>query len=135
MSPTFEGFSRFLKEITAPAEGLIEVYSDRVRLTVRRKIVQAAIGAGVAGFMAVWLGVAALAVFRGARGGFTALCGREWLGDLTAGLLAVGLAGAAGALYLRLSARRDLARLKAKYEQIRDEHEETHPSPSPTDNG
>jgi hypothetical protein len=114
---------------------LFEVYSDRVRMSLRRKIVQAAIGAGVAGFMAIWLGIAALALFRGASGGFTVLwSGREWLGDLTAGLLAIGLAAGAGALHLRLSARRDLARLQAKYEDIRNEQDETHDSPSPTEN-
>ena len=112
------------------------MYSDRARLSVRRTLVQAAIGAGVAVCTVVWLGAAALAVLRGACGGLTALWGgREWLGDLTGGLLALTLAASAIALHLRLSTRRDFRRLKAKYERMRNEHSKDHDTAAPAGNG
>lgn len=127
---------RFVEDVTRSANGLIEVYADRMRLSVRRTIVQTAIGAGVAVCTAVGLGAAALAIVRGVCGGLTTLWGgREWLGDLTGGLLVLALAGSAIALHLRLSSRRELGRLKAKYERIRNEHGKNHDTASPADDG
>lgn len=122
---------RFVEEIIGSADSLIEVYADRIKLSVRRTIVQAVIGAGVAVCAAVWLGAASLAILRGVCGGLTTLWGgREWLGDLTGGLLALALAASTIALYLRLSSRRELGRLKAKYERIRNEHSQEHDTAS-----
>jgi hypothetical protein len=128
---------RFIEDIIGSTDSLIEVYSDRVRLSVRRRIVQVAIAAGAAVCAAVWLGAAALATLRGVCGGLTTLWGgREWLGDLTGGLLALALAAGAVALYLRSSSRRALERMKAKYERIRNEHGQEHdPGSSTEDSG
>ena len=127
---------QLVEEIIGAAHGLIEVYADRARLSVQRVVVQAVIGAGAAVCAAIWLGAAALATLRGACGGLTALWGgREWLGDLTGGLLALVLAASAVALVLRLSSRRELARLKAKYERIQDDHGKNHDTASPTGDG
>lgn len=125
---------RFVEEVIGSANGLIEVYADRVRLSMRRRIVQGAIGAGVAVCAAVWLVAAALATLRGVCGGLTTLWGgRDWLGDLTGGLLALTLAAGAIALHLRMSSRREFGRLKAKYERIRSKHGENHDTASPAD--
>lgn len=127
---------QFVEESIGSANTLIEVYADRVRLSVRRTIVHAAIATGVAVCTAVWLGAAALAILRGVCGGLTTLWGgREWLGDLTGGFLALALAAGAIALYRRLSSRRELGRLKAKYERIRNEHTENHDTASPAGDG
>jgi hypothetical protein len=122
---------QFVEEIIGSADSLIEVYSDRIKLSVRRTIVQAVIGTGLAVCAAVWLGAAALAVLRGVCGGFAALWGgREWLGDLTGGVLALAFAAGAAALYLRLSSRRELRRLRAKYERIRNQHSQDPTAPA-----
>jgi hypothetical protein len=113
----------FIEELVGSANGLIEVYADRIRLSVRRTIVQAVVGVGVAVCAAVCLGAAALAILRGVCGGLTTLWGgREWLGDLTGGLLVWAITASAIALHLHTSSRRELVRLKAKYERIRNEH-------------
>ncbi len=126
----------FVEETLGSANGLKEVYADRIRLSVRRTIVQAVLGAGAAICAAVWLGAAALATFRGVCGGLTALMGgREWLGDLAGGLFALALAAAAVALYLRLNVRRELTRLRAKYEGIRNAHSTNHDTAAPAEDG
>ena len=51
---------RFLRFVES-AENLIEVHAGRIRLFVRRTIMQAAIGACAAVCLAVWLGTTALA--------------------------------------------------------------------------
>jgi len=131
-----EDLFRFVEEIIGSAEGLIEVYADRMRLSVRRTIIQASIGAGAAVCAIIWLGAAVLAILRGVCGGFTTLWGgREWLGDLTGGLLACTLAAIAIAFFLRLSSRRELGRLKGKYERIRNGHSKQDDGASRTDNG
>lgn len=106
-------------QIGGSAGNLIEIVSDRVRLSVRGKIVRVSIAAAVAVFLAAWLVAAALATLRGLSGGLTALWGgREWLGDLTGGPLALALGAGAAALHLRGSSRRELERLRIKYEAI-----------------
>jgi hypothetical protein len=115
---------RFIEDVVGSTDGLIEIYSDRARQAVRRTFVRVAVGTGVALCAAIWLSAALLAILRGACAGFTALWGgREWLGELTGGTVAVLLAVGIGALYLRLSARRELRRLETKYERIRNEHQ------------
>jgi len=127
---------RFVEELSDSADGLIEVTTDRIRLAVRRRLVRGSIVAGAAVGAAVGLGAAALAILRGVCGGLTALWGgREWLGDLTGGLLAWTLAASAIALHHRLSSRREFRRLKAKYERIRNERGTTHATASPADDG
>lgn len=127
---------RFVEEIVGSADALIEVYADRAKLSMRRALVQAALAAGVAVCATIWLGAATLAIVRGLCGGFTTLWeGREWLGDLSGGLLALVLAAGAIALHLRMSSRRDLRRLKAKYERIGHERSQNHDAPSPASDG
>jgi len=118
---------RFFEELHASAGGLLEVQADRLRLSARRTLVRVAIGASIAVCALAWLVAATLAILRGARGGFTQLWGgREWLGDLCGGLLALALAAGALALHLHLSTRRELERLKAKYERMDGSHGEKH---------
>jgi hypothetical protein len=110
----------FVESTFASANGLIEVQADRVRLSVRRTIVNVAIVAATALCAVLWLGAAALAALHGLCGGFTALWGgREWLGDLCGGLFALLLAAGVFALCLKLTTRREILRLEAKYERIR----------------
>lgn len=118
-----EVLATFIEDITASVGGLIDVYSDRARLSVRRAVVRVAIGVCAAVCASVWLGASSLAILRGACGGLTTFWGgRVWMGDLTGGLLALMLVTGAIALLLHLSSRRELARLKAKYERTGDEH-------------
>jgi hypothetical protein len=122
---------RFVEEIVGSASTLIEVQTDRIKLSVQRKIVQAAIGAAAALCLALWLGAAALATVRGICGGFASLWGeRVWLGDLAGGVLALTLAVGAIALYLRVSERRELERLEHKYERIRTKHDTSEDPPA-----
>ena len=124
------------QEIWGSVEGLVEIKADRIRISMRRSIVGATLGACVAVCTAVWLGAAALAVLRGARGGLAALFGgSEWMGDLTGGLLAWAIAAAAIAIHLRRSSRRELTELMAKYERIRHRHDASQGTPSPADDG
>jgi uncharacterized membrane protein YgcG len=118
-----EALLLFVEEVAASGKSVIEVYKDRMRLALRRSLVRLAIGVGAAVCAICWLGAAALACLRGVCGGFTALFdGRTWLGELVGGLFSLTLAAIAVAFYLRLSSRRELTRLKAKYERIRNEH-------------
>lgn len=122
---------QFVQDVTGSAGSLIEVYADRARLSVRRKIVQAVIVFGIVVCAAVWLGAAALATLRGVCGGLTELWGgRAWLGDLSGGVLALSFAAGAFALYVRVSSRREHRKLKAKYERIRTEREKRHEKPA-----
>jgi hypothetical protein len=133
-SGLIHGLIRFVEEIVGSADGLVEVYADRMKQSVRRTIVQAGLGACAAVCAIVWLGAATLATLRGLCGGLAALWGgREWLGDLTGGALACALAGCAIALGLRLSSRRTFRRLKAKYERIQNESIQNNVSASPAD--
>jgi len=110
----------FVQEILASGSTVIEVYKDRMRTSVRRTVLRLALGVSVAVLAICWLGAAALAISRGVLGGFSALFdGRTWLGELTGGLFILTLTGITVALLLQLSARRELARLKAKYTGIR----------------
>ena len=110
-------------EIAVSANSLIEVFSDRMRLSVRRKFTHAAIFLLAAAAAVVWLGAASLATLRGVCGGFTALFdGRSWQGDLVGGLLALSLSALAVVIYQRSFSRREFERLKAKYGRIRNEH-------------
>jgi hypothetical protein len=132
-----EVLGQFAAELLASVNGLIEVKADRLRHAVRHTIVKAVIATGVALCAGIWLGAAALATLRGLCGGFSALWGgRAWLGDLCGGAFALALAAGAVALALQLSNRRELMRLEAKYERIRNkpgasaDHE-----PPPADRG
>ena len=126
----------FAEEVVGSANTLIEVRADRIKLSVRRTIVQAAIGALAGSCLALWLGAAALATVRGLCGGLASLWGgRVWLGDLAGGVIALTLAGGAIALCLRLSERRELERLEHKYERIRTQHDTDHDQPATAADG
>lgn len=60
-------------EIYGGGNALLEVYADRVRMSVRRTIVQIAIGVGATVGTAIGLAATVLAILRGACGGFTGL--------------------------------------------------------------
>lgn len=123
-------------ELHVAAQSLIEVYSDRVKQRVRSSIVSGVLAAAAAVVAIVWLSAAALATVRGIRGALTAWSGgRAWVGDLAGGVLALALAAGAVAIYLRLSARHELARLKAKYERIRKTHDEPTAAPARAGDG
>ncbi|MBK7644428.1 MAG: hypothetical protein IPJ19_15530 [Planctomycetes bacterium] len=99
---------------------MIEVKADRLRLSVQKTAVKIAFASAVALCAVLWLGAASLATLRGLCGGFAALCGgRVWLGELCGGAFALLLAAGTAGLLLRLSTRRELARLEKKYERIR----------------
>jgi hypothetical protein len=128
---------RFVEQLGGPASDLVEIHADRLRLSMRRAITTAVVGACVAVCAAIWLGAATLALLRGACGGLTELWGgRAWLGDLTGGLLALGLVAGAIAVIVRMSARRELKRLKAKYDQRRNKRASTRgPATTSADGG
>jgi hypothetical protein len=133
-----QALSDCLMEIYGSGHALLEVYADRVRISLRRTIVQVAIGAVLTVGTAIGLSAAVLVFLRGACGGFTALWGgNAWLGDLTAGSVAVMLAASAVALSIRSHTRRELRRLEAKYARIRNESDESrvHPRPPGDDPG
>lgn len=120
---------RFVQELGGSASGLMEVYAERSRLSMRRAIVRIAITTGIAVCALVAAVSAALAVVRGAYGGVAAaMGGREWFGDLVGGCLVLGFLVGAVALALRASSRRDLRRLEEKYGRITEE-------PEPPDGG
>ena len=126
----------FVDELVGSANTLIEVQADRLKLSVRRTIVQAAIGAAAALCLALWLGAAALATVRGLCGGLASLWGgRVWLGDLTGGVLALALAGGAIALFLRMSDRREIDRLERKYARIHGKHDQDQDRPATAADG
>jgi len=105
------------RELLAGLLRWIDLQAEHLRLALERSLLRAALGLALGVFVLVWIGAASLAVLRGLRGGLTSLFGDNfWLGDLTAGLLALALLAASVALLLHRGARRELARLKAKYE-------------------
>jgi hypothetical protein len=117
-----EVLTRFIEEVFGASTSLMEVYADRLRQSVRRKLIGVAIGACAAIFAGFWLAASALAILRGICAGIAALSGgREWFGDLLGGSLALAIAIGAVALGLRMSSSRELRRLETKYERIRDD--------------
>lgn len=115
---------RCFAEVFAASEGLVEVHADRARSSLRRAIVKAIVGAGLAVTAVVWVCTAAFAAVRGACGGLTELWGgRVWLGELSGGLLALAFAAGAFALHSWWTSRREFAHLNSKYERMRNERE------------
>jgi len=127
---------RFAEDAFAGANGLLEVKADRMRLSVRRTMIRVVLATGVALCASLWLGAAVLATLRGLCGWFTALGGgREWVGELCGGVLGLLLAAGAAALFLKLSARRELIRLEVKYERIRNKSGSSDERGIPPENG
>ncbi len=129
-----QGLAASLVEVYEGGNALLEVYADRLRMSARRAIVHIAIGVGATVGTAIGLAAAVLAIFRGACGGFTALWGgNAWLGDLTAGFVAVVLGASAIALALRFHTLRELGRLEAKYARIRNKPRAPKGNPRPAE--
>lgn len=97
---------------------LVEIYSDRARLSASRAILRVGLTAIFAVSLVVGLAAAVLVTLRGICGGFVALFGgRVWLGELTGGVFSIVFIALAIAIGTRISERRELRRLQAKYEQ------------------
>jgi hypothetical protein len=125
---------RFVEEAFDGVDGLIAVRLDRAKHSMKRTIVGAACFAGAAIVATTGACAAVLALVRGLCGGLAALfSGSAWLGDLAGGVLALILVTGAVALAYRIHERRELARLKAKYERTRPRDER--PTGSGTDDG
>lgn len=107
---------RFVEETFGAVDTLITVQLDRAKLSMRRTIVSATLAIGTTIVVLVGACAAVLALVRGICGGLTAAAGgRAWVGELAGGVLALALAAGVVALALRISNRRELARLEAKY--------------------
>ena len=125
----------FFGELAGGLVTLVELQADRLRLTLQRSLVRAALGLAAGVFVTTWIVAATLAVLRGVRAGMTSLSGGSvWLGELSAGLLALVLLAVSMAVVLQLARRHDLARLKAKYERSQPDPR-TRGSDQPTRNG
>jgi hypothetical protein len=121
----FESTVRLVEELVSSVWQQIEIYKDRRRLSVRRTIIEAAVGAGLAVGAIVWLCAAALATLRGLCGGLAVLFGgRVWAGDLVGGSLALALVICALLVATSLMSRADLRRLEAKYDRLREDQDQ-----------
>jgi uncharacterized membrane protein len=109
-----------VEDLSQSVRQQIEIYADRQKLAIRRRIIHASLAAalGIAGL--VWLCSAVLAVLRGVCAGLAELLGgRIWAGELVGGLFGVALVAAAVLVALRLMSRADVRRLEAKYDRPR----------------
>lgn len=125
---------KLLEDLVVSGAALVEVYTDRVKLAMRKKLVAIALGAAGALCAMFLVGSASLAVMRGASGGFAELFGRPWAGDLVGGLFVLGLIGGGAVVGLRVSSRRELRRLEEKYERIRNQRERREDAHSQAEN-
>jgi len=124
------------EELWASAGSLAEVYSDRARLALRRKVTSIALAAGAAVALLFAVCAAALAAVRGLCGAVAELCGgRAWAGDLAGGLLAIALVAGLLAWHTKRSARSELERLKAKYERLHGPNPDRAAPGLPTEDG
>jgi hypothetical protein len=108
-------------------KALLEVHQDRAGLAIRRKTTQVVLIA-----ISVCVGITALItatllVIHGIADGLTDLfAGRQWLGNLVAGVLLLGIGAAAIAGSIRRRDKVQLAKQVKKYEQLRNRHRSRH---------
>lgn len=113
---------------------LVEIYSDRARLSASRAILRLGLNVIFAVSLLVGLAAAVLVTLRGICGGFVALFGgRIWLGELTGGVFTIVCIAVAIAIGMRMSERRELRRLQAKYEQPQSERPPQNNTPTAED--
>jgi hypothetical protein len=99
---------------------LVGVRADRAALELWRKALRLSLASVGAVAIATLLIAAALRFVDGLAGGLTALyAGRAWLGDLTAGVLLIGLLGAGAYAFVARWERNELAKHVEKYERLR----------------
>ena len=114
----------FVEDLTSRWWSRVELRLERTKIAARRSAVRVAmvVAAGVVGL--VFVCAAVVFLLRGACLGLTQLFGgREWLGDLVGGALALALVAGGTALALRRASRHDDDRLEAKEKQVeRAEH-------------
>lgn len=109
----------FIEDLAATWWSRVELKVERTKIAARRSAVRVAliVVAGLAGL--VWIGAALVAVLRGVCLGLAQLFGgREWLGDLVGGVLALAVVAVPVALALRRASRHDERRVEAKVEDV-----------------
>ena len=109
----------FVEDLVATGWQRLEVKLERTKIAARRSAVRVAlvVAAGVVGL--VWVCASVVALLRGACLGLAQLFGgREWLGDLVGGALALALVAGTATLVLRRASRHEDERLHAKEEQL-----------------
>lgn len=109
----------FVEDLGATWWQRLELKLERTKIAARRSAVRVAmvVAAGVVGL--VFVCAAVVFLLRGACLGLTQLFGgREWLGDLVGGGLALALVAGVTALALRRASRHEQHRLEAKEKQV-----------------
>jgi hypothetical protein len=110
---------RLVEDLAASWWSRVELKVERTKVAARRSAVRVAIFAAAAVAGLVWIGAALVAVLRGVCLGLAQLFGgREWLGDLAGGLLALALVAVPVALALRRAASEDGRRVEAKERDV-----------------
>jgi hypothetical protein len=112
-------------EIASHVSTLFEVHADRLRSSIRRRMVGVAVGAVALLGLSTVVVAASIKFVSGFAGAATAALGeRAWAGDLVGGAAMLVGVSAVGALAWRLHLRRQRKATEAKYEQRRKRHVE-----------